>query len=259
MAIHKQIDNAVELLKNKRILFVTGAGLSTDSGIPDYRGKGMLAKNPLLADRFITDPIYRKKFWIRGARDWPTWSKAEPNPGHLAIARMEHEKGAVGVVTQNVDGLHLQAGSMNVAEIHGNMFTSSCMKCKEQHDQDDVLNMMWARNPKLANKRVIAKTFSEPTCAFCYGYLKPDVVFFGDFLPEGEYQFAESMCQEANAVIVAGTSLAVGTPYGFIRNIKARKGPVIVINRGRTHVDDIADIKIDGGLSEVLPAIADAI
>lgn len=252
----QQVSDAVEALRGRNVLVVTGAGMSTDSGIPDYRGKGMLAKFPLFADKFEHDPIWRKKFWIRAVRQWSDWSEATPNAGHYAIADMERKGIVTGVVTQNVDGLHYAAGNVNVAEVHGNMFSSSCMKCNEWYDQHDVVDRIWELNPKLANKRVVAKTFIEPMCSKCGGFLKPDVVFFGDWIMADEYDKGDMFAADADAVLVLGTSMVVGTAMGFVMDMK-RRGPVVVINRGRTMVDDVADVKINAGLSDVLPTIAE--
>lgn len=259
MAGNQQVEKAVDLLWDKKIMFVTGAGMSTDSGIPDYRGKGMLAKNPLIAHAYEEDPIYRRKFWIRAVREWSQWLHVEPNSGHIAIAQMEHAGIVTGVVTQNVDELHYSAGSMVVAEIHGNMFESKCMLCGERYYQEYVLDKVREQNPQLNGKRVYAKTFIEPMCESCGGFLKPDVVFFGDMLPESEWEIAESIADDSDAVVIAGTSLKVGTPHWFIEKVKKKGGPVIIVNRGETLMDKIADVKISDGLSEVLPAIAEGL
>jgi NAD-dependent SIR2 family protein deacetylase len=246
-----------KLLENRKAVFITGAGISTDSGIPDYRGKGMLAKNPLIADKFIHDHNYRKKFWFIAARDWADWLYAQPNAGHYAIARMEHyTNSVVGVITQNVDGLHELAGTLNLAEVHGNMFTSSCILCSEQYEQHDVIDKIRDLNPRLGEPRFGVKQIVEPMCGSCGGFLKPNVVFFGDTLPEDQLEFAESMSREADAVIVAGTSMMVGTPHTYVMDIKSRGGPVIVINRGRTAIDNIADIKCKVGLSDFLDELS---
>jgi len=236
---------------------VTGAGISTGSGIPDYRGKGMLAKNPLMADKFIHDHQYRKKFWLTAVRDWADWLHAQPNDGHVAIAEMEHlTNNVVGVITQNVDGLHERAGSSSIAEVHGNMFTSSCILCERWYDQLEVVDKLRDMNPNIDRPRYRAKSLVEPMCGSCGGFLKPDVVFFGDLLPEEELEFAELMTKEADAVVVAGTSMVVGTPHKYVNAIKKRGGPVIVINRGRTMIDDDATIKCKSDLSETLSELS---
>ena len=256
----KQVEKAVELLKGKRILVVTGAGMSTDSGIPDYRGKGMLSKNPLIAHKYEHDPLYRKRFWIRVIREWAPWLNVEPNAGHEAIAKMEYDGHISGVVTQNVDGLHALSGSINVSTIHGDMFTSSCMLCGEIYDQEQVIEKTIANNPKIITaKRVVAKTFLEPMCTECGGFLKPDVVFFGDMLPETEWLLAEEIAKESDAVLIAGTSLIVGTPHWFIDMVRKKKGPIVVVNKGKTLMDDVADLKISDELSLILPMIAEGL
>ena len=256
----KQVEKAVELLKNKQILVVTGAGMSTDSGIPDYRGKGMLSKNPLIAHKYEHDQIYRRKFWIRVVREWAPWLYVEPNAGHNAIAKMEHDGHVSGVVTQNVDGLHAMAGSLNYSEIHGEMFTSVCMSCGEIYDQEQVIERTIEHNPNIINgKRVYAKTFLEPMCTECGGFLKPNVVFFGDMLPETEWLLAEEIAKNSDAVLIAGTSLMVGTPHWFIEMVRKKKGPIVIVNKGKTAMDDVADLKISDSLSEVLPMIAEGL
>ena len=253
----KNVERVAQMLQGKKAIFVTGAGISTDSGIPDYRGKGMLAKNPLIAHKFIHDHNYRKKFWLTAVRDWSGWLYAQPNDGHLAIAEMEHlTDNVLGVITQNVDGLHSSAGSFMVAELHGNMFTSSCILCFKNYNQEEIIEKISTLNPDLDKPRFRAKSLVEPMCGECGGFVKPDVVFFGDMLPEGELDFAQSMADRADAVIVAGTSMMVGTPHTYVLDVKNRGGSVIVVNRGRTAIDSIADIKCKSGLSDFLPELS---
>lgn len=255
--IIKNIERVAELLHDKKTIFVTGAGMSTGSGIPDYRGKGMLSKNPLMADKFVEDHLYRKKFWLTAVRDWSGWLNAEPNDGHVAIAEMEHlTDNVVGVITQNVDGLHERAGTFNLAEVHGNMFTSSCILCERWYDQFDIVAKIRELNPGLDQKGYRVKSLVEPMCGSCGGFLKPDVVFFGDMLPEAELQFAEEMAEQADAVVIAGTSMVVGTPHKYVNMVKSRGGPVVVINRGRTMVDDISTLKLKSELSETLSELS---
>lgn len=255
MAGDKQLSQVIDLLEDRDIMVVTGAGVSTDSGIPDYRGRGMLAKHPLIAHKFERDATYRKKFWVRNNKHADVWLNAEPNDAHNAIAVMEHAGYVTGVVTQNVDGLHWTAMSMVVAELHGNMHTSTCMLCNKQFSQEYVIDEFRRMNPQvMGDRRFWAKKIIEPMCNECGGFLKPSVVFFGDFLPEEEFDLAESIAEDSNAVIVAGTSMKVGTAMSLIRSVKKR-GPVIVINRGETMVDHMADVKINAGVGETLQDI----
>jgi NAD-dependent SIR2 family protein deacetylase len=252
----EQVGQVVDVLRGRNVLVVTGAGVSTDSGIPDYRGRGMLAKFPLFADKFEDDPIWRKRFWIRAVRQWEDWADAEPNVTHDVLASLENVGVVIGVVTQNVDGLHGLAGSQNVAEVHGNMFTSSCMSCDEQFDQFDVVSKVWSLNPKLlTGKRVVAKTFVEPMCDQCGGFLKPDVVFFGDYIMADQYMMADQYAQDSDAVLVLGTSMVVGTATPLVMDVRRRGGPVVVINRGRTLLDDVADVKVNASLADVMPDV----
>ena len=256
MVRNKQVEEIVDVLQGRNVFVVTGAGVSTDSGIPDYRGKGMLAKFPLFADKFENDPLWRKRFWIRAVRQWAEWADAEPNVTHDVLAVLENMGVVTGVVTQNVDGLHRLAGSQNVAEVHGNMFSSSCLTCDEQFDQFDVVSNIWSLNPKLlTGKRVVAKTFVEPMCSQCGGFLKPDVVFFGDYIMADQYLMAEQYAQDSDAVLVLGTSMVVGTATPLVLDVKRRGGPIVVVNKGRTMLDDVADVKVAAPLGDVMPDV----
>ena len=246
----------LKLLEGKRFCVITGAGLSTDSGIPDYRGTGSAPKKPLDFEPFIKSEQYRKEFWIDGYQDWCDFSPAEPNQAHLAIADLELFGIVNGVITQNVDGLHYEAGSDSVAELHGNMYTTSCLTCNAVVSTSSVVESLELGNPALISREQIdVDSFWIPNCQLCMGALKPDVTFFGESLPEGAFEAALEIAQEAEAIVVAGTSLNVFTPMTFIQMAKSAGKPVVVVNRGRTMIDKMADVKIHASVSEFFPEL----
>jgi NAD-dependent SIR2 family protein deacetylase len=247
----------LKLLGGKKFCVITGAGISTDSGIPDYRGTGSAPKKPLNYDPFVRSEEYRKEFWIDGYRDWCDFSPAQPNDAHFAIADFENVGLCNGVITQNVDGLHFEAGSQIVAELHGNMYTSSCMHCKAQVSTATLVEAIELGNPSILTGEPDRENFWIPNCVYCTGPMKPDVTFFGENLPEDQFLYATEIAKEADAVIVAGTSLNVMTPLTFIQMAKSAGKPVIIVNRGRTMVDDMADVKVHSGLSDFFTDLFD--
>jgi NAD-dependent SIR2 family protein deacetylase len=247
---------ALRLLEDKEFCVITGAGISTDSGIPDYRGTGSAPKKPLNFAPFLEDEAYRKEFWIDGYKDWCDFSYAEPNDAHNAIAALESHGFLNGVITQNVDGLHFEAGSEVVAELHGNMYTTSCLWCKAEHSTAHVVDMIELGNPGIISGGELDRdTFFVPNCYVCTGPLKPDVTFFGEALPDKDFLLATEIVHDAEAVIVAGTSLNVFTPLTFIQMAKSAGKPVIVVNRGKTMVDRMANVKIRAGVSDFFPEL----
>jgi len=259
MARAKQIDKASALLEDKEFCVLTGAGMSTDSGIPDYRGMGSAPKKPLNFGPFIKSEDYRKEFWIDGYRDWRDFSPAEPNDGHLIIGDFQKYGLVNGVITQNVDGLHWVDDHQVVAQLHGNMYTTSCLNCKEIYATSYIIEKLELGNPSLLTGDVDREHFWVPNCEVCTGIIKPDVVFFGESLPIDEFSLAMEIAEDAEAMIIAGTSLKVGTPLTFVDMMIEKKKPIIVINKGRTLVDSVATVKINMGITEALSRIAEKI
>jgi len=255
----RKLKKAVELLENREFCVLTGAGISTASGIPDYRGMGTAPKKPLNFEPFITDPEYRKEFWIDGYQDWVDFSPAQPNDAHLVIADL-HASGFVnGVITQNVDDLHWVNEDQVVAELHGNMYTTSCLACGKIYATSYIIEKLELGNPSLLTGTVDREHFWVPNCEVCTGALKPDVVFFGENLPDYAYDLATEIARNAQGMVVAGTSMNVMTPLPFVQMMRQRGNPVIIINKGKTFIDDMADVKLNMDISEAFLEIRERI
>ena len=258
-----QIDQAMPLLAGRSIAVLTGAGVSTDSGIPDYRGEGAPVRTPMTFQQFMVDAQYRKRYWAGSHLGWKHFDAARPNTGHLVLAELEASGHVNGIITQNVDGLHLRAGSQRVVDLHGTMDKVRCLTCGQSFARSDVADRITAANPWL---EVISADeinpdgdaspaafddFVTPDCTVCGGVLKPDIVFFGEFIPVEKFSEASALVKKADALIVAGSSLVVNSGIRLIEQARRRRIPLIVINRGVTKGDTQAAVKIDAGTSEV--------
>ena len=247
------------MLEGKQFCVLTGAGISTASGIPDYRGMGTAPKKPLNYGPFISDEEYRKDFWADGYQDWIDFSPAMPNEAHLTIAMLQNTGYVNGVITQNVDNLHWVDEEQVVAELHGNMYTTSCLACGQIYATSYIIQKLELGNPSLLTDTVDRENFWIPNCEQCTGIIKPDVVFFGESLPQYGYDLATEIAKDAEAMVVAGTSLNVMTPLPFVSMMKEQGKPVIIINKGRTMIDPVADVKINADISESFVAIAESL
>lgn len=234
---------------------LTGAGISTASGIPDYRGMGTAPKKPLNFEPFLKDEEYRKDFWADGYQDWIDFSPAQPNDAHLAIAELQNTGFVNGVITQNVDDLHWVDESQVVAELHGNMYTTSCLACGHVYATEEIINELELGNPSLLTDNLDRENFWIPSCKVCGGIIKPDVVFFGEAIPDYGYNLATEIAKDAQGMVIAGTSMNVMTPLPFVQMMRQRGNPVIIINKGKTLIDDMADIKLDMDIAEAFLAI----
>lgn len=265
------LDRAMDALRGRRIAVLTGAGVSTDSGIPDYRGKGAPVRTPMTAERFLRDDAARRRYWIGSHLGWRAFSAADPNDGHRALAALEAGGIASGVVTQNVDGLHLRAGSRRVVELHGTMRRVLCTHCGQVFDRRDIARRVEEANPWVTVPENIAlgpdgdvlpsssDGFVVPECTVCGGMLKPDVVFFGEFIPAEKFREAEALVHGSDALLVAGSSLVVNSGIRLVERARRRRLPVVIVNRGETRADARATVKIDAGTSDVLRALASAL
>ncbi len=266
-AVDSQIDQAADLLRGRRFAVLTGAGVSTDSGIPDYRGEGAPVRNPMLFQTFLADERARQRYWAGSHLGWQHFSAAQPNLGHRTLSAMEDDGLLTGVVTQNVDGLHLRAGSRHVVDLHGSMDRVHCLTCGQYYARADVAAQLTAANPWLDSPEHIALNpdgdvdidavdgVVVPECTVCGGMLKPDVVFFGEFVPTEKFGEATALVRRANGLIIAGSSLVVNSGVRLLDLAVKRRMPVIVVNRGVTKGDTKATLKIDAGTSEVLAAL----
>jgi NAD-dependent SIR2 family protein deacetylase len=263
------VDQAEALLDGKRIVVLTGAGVSTDSGIPDYRGEGAPVRSPMTFQNFIDDGRARQRYWAGSHLGWRHFSAAEPNEGHRALADLELAGMVNGIVTQNVDGLHLRAGSRRVVDIHGSMDRVRCLHCGQTFARVDIAARMAVANPWLdapdgvklnPDGDVDVDAVDEmvvPTCSVCAGTLKPEVVFFGEFVPTEKFAEAAALVRQADAMIIAGSSLVVNSGIRLLDQAVKRRMPVVIINRGVTKGDPRATLKIDAGTSEVLVSLAE--
>lgn len=262
------------LLREKRSLILTGAGVSTDSGIPDYRGpQGSLRKrSPITYTEFMRNPEARQRYWARSTIGWPLISSVEPNGSHHVIAGLERADLATGVVTQNVDGLHRKAGSRNVVELHGNLARVVCLDCGEVESRDSLQGRMVRDNPQWDQWRAeeapdgdaelpmeLTRGFVVPHCINCGGVLKPDVVFFGENVPAPRVEEVFAMVEEAEALLVLGSSLKVYSGYRFVERSSRLGKPIGIVNLGTTRGDHLASVRVEAPLKEVLPRLADSL
>jgi len=255
-----------------RALVLTGAGLSTASGIPDYRDRDgtRRGRQPIQGPEFRRSVDIQRRYWARSMVGWPIMARARPNDGHRALARLEQHGRIKHLLTQNVDGLHQQAGSLAVLELHGNVHNVVCMHCKATFPRAFVQALLNEANPELAN--VLAtplpdgdaavepdalEQFCLPWCVHCGGALAPDVVFFGDGIPPPRTACALAQMEAADALLVVGSSLMVYSGFRFCRMAKESGKPIAAVNLGRTRADDLLSIKIEESAERLLPRVAD--
>lgn len=256
-------------LDGRRTAVLTGAGLSTDSGIPDYRSPGRPVRTPMTWQEFAGSDERRRRYWAGAAIGWPRFDAARPNAGHRAIAELERAGLAVGVATQNIDGLHLEAGSRRVVELHGHLRSVRCVDCGSVEPRAALLQRMRDDNPRVAHvvdgvegnpdgdaqiPPALVDEFRIPRCRACGGMLAPQVVMFGQHVEPADTAAAARLVDEADAVLVAGSSMAVNTGVRLVHRARRAGLPLAVCNRGPTRVDDDAALRIEGGTSETLAA-----
>lgn len=251
-------------LRDTGFVALTGAGMSTDSGIPDYRGPGSVDRRPMTYQEFVSGPDARRHYWARSYVGWSRMHLAEPNAGHLALARLQQAGVCRGLITQNVDGLHERAGSSAYA-LHGRIAEVVCLDCRVQTSREALQRRMAAANPgwlelhrDVADRPdgdvELAETagFVVPGCDRCGGVLKPDVVYFGENVPKPRVQRCYDLVDTAPALLVLGSSLTVMSGLRFVRHAHKRGTPVVIVNRGVTRGDDLASHKLHHGTSEFL-------
>jgi NAD-dependent SIR2 family protein deacetylase len=261
------LNSAVAVLEGRRIAVLTGAGVSTDSGIPDYRGEGAPVRTPMTFQKFLSDLEYRKRYWAGSQLGWNRFRAAIPNASHHAIADLEANGVVAGVITQNVDGLHGRAGSKTVVDLHGSMDQVICLKCGQFFSRDSIAMRMSAENDWLDTSEDTelspdgdvevrdTSRFIIPDCSICGGMLKPDVVFFGEFVPTEKFARASALIHSADALLIVGSSLMVNSGIRLLDRASRRSLPIVIINRGPTKGDSRATVKIEAGASETLTAL----
>jgi NAD-dependent SIR2 family protein deacetylase len=261
---------AAFLDRHPRALVLTGAGLSTASGIPDYRDRDgtRRGKPPIHGPDFRKHDHVRRRYWARSMIGWPVLSRARPNPGHLAIAGLEKIGNIGSVLTQNVDGLHGQAGSHSVLELHGNIHTVVCLECSALFPRAFIQGQLEDLNPHMlaldatplpdgdaSVEPAELAEFRLPWCTCCGGTLMPNVVFFGDNVPPARTAIALDQMERADALLVVGSSLMVYSGFRFARMARASGKPIAAVNLGRTRADDLLDIKIEASSELLLPLV----
>lgn len=267
------VDRVLELIAGRRVAVLTGAGISTDSGIPDYRGPSSPPRNPMTYQQFVGDPEFRQRYWARNHVGWRRMDAARPNPGHRALARLERAGVVTGVITQNVDLLHTKAGSRRVIDLHGTYARVRCLNCEALISRMSLADRLEAANPGFAESvtdglevapdadAVVTDTahFRMVDCEQCGGMLKPDIVYFGENVPKPRVAQAYTLVDDADVLLAAGSSLTVMSGLRFVRHAAKSARPVIILNRGRTRGDDLATLTLDTGCSELLTALADTL
>ncbi len=266
------IDRLTDLFADGDVLVLSGAGISTDSGIPDYRGPDGAAHNgaPMTYQRFVGSETDRRRYWARSHVGWARFAAAQPNPSHLAVAALGRQGRLTGVVTQNVDGLHSAAGSPDVIDLHGRLDRVACLTCGARRPRLEVGLRLDAVNPGYRDQ-VTASTgrlrpdgdvalddtagFRLVACRACGGVLKPDVVYFGEHVPRERFRTALAWLDRSRSLVVLGSSLMVGSGYRFATAAARRGVPVAIVTRGVTRADHLASLRVDAPLAEVLPPI----
>ena len=258
-----EIEKALKVLSGGVFTALTGAGVSTDSGIPDYRGEGAPRNHPMSYREFLSSHARRQRYWFGSHLGWSSFAAASPNPGHAALARAEAAGVSHGVITQNVDGLHHQAGSLRVVDLHGRLDRVRCIHCGQSYSRAAIAQQITEQNPNLEAMTGVVKPdgdvaavvppgFVVPECDLCGGVVKPEVVFFGEFVPPAVFAHAEDLLRDSDALVVAGSSLVVNTGMRLVERALRQKKPVVVINRGPTKADTVATVRIEAGTSEAL-------
>ena len=269
--VEAELDRLADLVADGDVAVLSGAGLSTESGIPDYRGPSGAARRatPMTYQAFTGSASARRRYWARSHLGWRVIARARPNDGHRAVAGLQAAGLLAGIVTQNVDGLHTAAGARDVVELHGNLDRVVCLSCRCLTPREELdrrltsVNRAWrarvrAVNPDgdvdLADEDL--EGFRTVDCATCGGVLKPDVVFFGETVPAERVAASFALVDRAALLLVLGSSLTVMSGYRFVLHAAKLGVPVAIVNQGVTRGDAKASLRVDAPLGAALPALA---
>ena len=278
MTVHPSDLSALDgfLQRHQRVLVLTGAGLSTASGIPDYRDQDGVrrGRNPIQGPDFRRDPAVRRRYWARSMAGYPTLAQARPNAGHHALGELEASGRIHALITQNVDGLHTAAGSRKLIELHGNIHGVLCLECRTVHPRAAIQQWLVQANPELAaagpSGEIVPEArpdgdaelelealqdFHVPSCERCGGTLQPDVIFFGDNIPPQRTASALELMAQADALLVVGSSLMVFSGYRFCKLAAESGKPIAAVNMGKTRADDLIGLKIAASAEHLLPRL----
>ena len=276
MTVAENYRPLAEMVSAEGVLVLTGAGVSTDSGIPDYRGPDGVQRvaAPMTYDRFTGSVEQRRRYWARSHLGWERVATARPNAGHAGVVRLQDQGLVSGVVTQNVDGLHTAAGTRDVVDLHGRLDAVVCLGCGDRRSRLEVALRLDAVNPGWRDAAIagelrpdgdldlpdrLIEDFRIVDCRRCGGVLKPDVVFFGEAVPRDRFRRALGLVETSASLLVLGSSLAVGSGYRIVTAAAHRGIPIGIVNRGATRGDHHATFKLDAGVSDVVTAVAQVV
>ncbi|MGE7816928.1 NAD-dependent protein deacetylase [Pseudomonas sivasensis] len=267
------LDILLRAMAERRFLVLTGAGISTSSGIPDYRdSEGVRrGKAPMMYQEFLATPQARRRYWARAMLGWPRVRIATPNKAHMALATLQQRQRISGLITQNVDTLHDQAGSHDVIELHGSLHRVLCLDCQQRSDRNVIQRLMEAENPYLAGVDAVQapdgdtlldpafeERFQVPRCPYCHGQrLKPDVVFFGENVATATAAAAMAAVEHAEGLLVVGSSLMAYSAFRLCKAMVEQGKPVIAINLGKTRGDELLQMKVQASCEVLLPLLAE--
>ena len=264
------LERAAEVLRERPALVLTGAGMSTDSGIPDYRGPdGQRRVQPMQFSEFVGSSGARRRYWARSFVGWQRFTQARANPGHHALSALQERGRVTEVITQNVDGLHQEAGTRDVLELHGALAAVVCLTCGERTTRVELDRRMHEANPgfvvdseeirpdgDISLLEVDVERFVPPVCLTCGSdTLKPDVVFFGESVPKDRVERCYALTEEAQALLVLGSSLAVMSGLRFVRRAAVRGIPVVILTRHLARGEDLATVHVTADLTESLTGL----
>lgn len=271
--IREHLDTLVQAMTEDKFLVLTGAGISTPSGIPDYRDSDGVrrGRQPMMYQEFLSAPESRRRYWARAMLGWPRVRQARPNAAHQALATLQQRGRISDLITQNVDTLHDQAGSHDVIELHGSLHRVLCLDCGQRSPRDEIQRQMEAENPYLSGVDAVQAPdgdtlldpafearFQVPQCPHCAGErMKPDVVFFGENVAQATAARAMAAAENAAGLLVVGSSLMAYSAFRLCRVIAERGKPLMAINLGKTRADELLDLKIEGSCEALLPWLAE--
>ena len=265
------LDQLQAYLAGRRFLVLTGAGISTPSGIPDYRDSDGVrrGRQPMMYQEFLAQAEARRRYWARAMLGWPRVRQARPNAAHEALAQLQARQRITGLITQNVDTLHDQAGSQDVIELHGSLHRVLCLDCGQRSERQQIQRLMETETPYLADVDAVQAPdgdtlldpafearFQVPRCPHCGGErLKPDVVFFGENVAPLTATRALQAVEQADGLLVVGSSLMAYSAFRLCRAIKDQGKPLLAINRGKTRADELLDLKLEEPCEQLLPLL----
>eukprot|EP01004_Peranema_trichophorum_P006780 NODE_5588_length_994_cov_43.092997_g5012_i0.p1 GENE.NODE_5588_length_994_cov_43.092997_g5012_i0~~NODE_5588_length_994_cov_43.092997_g5012_i0.p1 ORF type:complete len:297 (-),score=45.65 NODE_5588_length_994_cov_43.092997_g5012_i0:103-936(-) len=274
--MNEKVTGLCKFIKDSRnLLAITGAGCSTESGIPDYRSpNGSYSKGhkPVTYPQFANVLKWRQRYWSRSFLGFPRMQNAQPNLAHLALSKMENEGHIHHIITQNVDGLHQRAGSQNIVELHGSIYSVVCLGCNDRTNRSDIQNRLIDLNPswqkiqidKEVNLRpdgdleldLDTSSFVIPDCEKCGGILKPDVVMFGENVAKPVVNLCQFLVSKSDAVLIVGTSLQVMSIFRFVKQAHEMHIPIVIVSKGPTRADQFVPFKIEESCGETLSTVS---